>query len=615
MKRVQLALLAWIALCGPAQGEGFSDFIVFGDSLSDAGTYIPVVPPGGGRFTTNPGPVWSENVSRALGSNPAPAQFYNGTGFVPNAGGNIWAEGGARVNAAPGYGLAVAQPVATQIDAYLARGGRPSGNALYAFWAGANDIFFQADSGSPAPVVAVNVAIAAQDLATQIARLQAAGARYIMVINLPDIGQTPGALAAGPAASSALTSLSQLYNASLDAALAGTGVRAIRLDSYRLFNEVLANPAAYGFVVGNTAVACLPPGSSSLLCTPANLATPTAASTFMFADSVHPTTAMHRIVSDYILSVLWAPAVVAGTAERLGGAGDVQWQGSDSRLRRFLDGLQAEEASDFYVSGQAVDARLDADNDTSGLKGHPYSLRLGVDRNFGDGWFAGLAISYVADRFDFSDGGSARGRGFAVNAYGSKRLGPLYLSAAAAWTHVDYDIKRDFALGVTTREEEGSTSGNAKGLRLEAGFDLAQGIFRHGPLAALTYGHVRLAGYSEDSGRSTAMRFGDQTFEQLRSSLGYQASWQASDSLRLSGRLTWEHERKDSRRDLAIGLVTNSGEMTMPVGREGGSYALLNLGGDWSVGKASALAASLNATSSQSGARQAAALLTYSFRF
>jgi outer membrane lipase/esterase len=78
-----------------------------------------------GRFTTNPGPVWSELVSRYYGVTPA----------ASNASGFIFAQGGARValpSASTPQGSAQ-RPVSTQIDEFLARGGGAADpNALYA---------------------------------------------------------------------------------------------------------------------------------------------------------------------------------------------------------------------------------------------------------------------------------------------------------------------------------------------------------------------------------------------------------------------------------------------------------------------------------------------------
>ena len=53
------AALALSFVAGTASGQ-FSNFYVFGDSLSDAGTFKPIVPPGAGLYTTNPGPMWTQ---------------------------------------------------------------------------------------------------------------------------------------------------------------------------------------------------------------------------------------------------------------------------------------------------------------------------------------------------------------------------------------------------------------------------------------------------------------------------------------------------------------------------------------------------------------------------
>ena len=52
-----------------AHATDFSGTIFFGDSLTDSGTYKSVVPPGGGTFTTNPGPV-GQRTWRPLSGRP-----------------------------------------------------------------------------------------------------------------------------------------------------------------------------------------------------------------------------------------------------------------------------------------------------------------------------------------------------------------------------------------------------------------------------------------------------------------------------------------------------------------------------------------------------------------
>src|SRR6187455_3494166 len=100
MKRLLSALLATSAFLGfaaPSQAQQFSQVYVFGDSLSDAGYFRPVLGAAGvppslltilGRFTTAPGPVWSELVAAYYGAPTGPSNVNNG---------NIFAQGGARV--------------------------------------------------------------------------------------------------------------------------------------------------------------------------------------------------------------------------------------------------------------------------------------------------------------------------------------------------------------------------------------------------------------------------------------------------------------------------------------------------------------------------------------
>src|SRR5690606_35552266 len=132
-----------------------------------------------GRFTTNPGLVWSEQLADHYGTSGAPAWTVAG---VPQQPGSNYAAGGARVGEDREDGT---PSLATQMNAYLAaNGGSADANALYTVWGGANDLFAVA-AGAPAEAT-IGAAVAAQ--AGIVGTLQAAGARYVLVPNIPDIG-------------------------------------------------------------------------------------------------------------------------------------------------------------------------------------------------------------------------------------------------------------------------------------------------------------------------------------------------------------------------------------------------------------------------------------------
>src|SRR6185295_2225222 len=103
-----------------------------------------------------------------------------------------YAQGGARTTSnssslPPGFAQ---RPVSVQIDEILKATPALDRNALYNVWIGANDlqqILGAAGAGQiTSTQAAAQVATAATQTAQQVARLIAAGARYIVVPNLPD---------------------------------------------------------------------------------------------------------------------------------------------------------------------------------------------------------------------------------------------------------------------------------------------------------------------------------------------------------------------------------------------------------------------------------------------
>ncbi|MEI7430133.1 MAG: SGNH/GDSL hydrolase family protein, partial [Betaproteobacteria bacterium] len=189
-----------------AQAGDYSNVYFFGDSLSDSGTYAPLIG-NSARFTNNPGTVWTDNLGARYGKpvSTAYAAWQTGGpetagGFKPLRNGNNFAVGGARVNAVPGLigsfpGLRpYIPPVSTQISDFLARGPVDT-KALYAIMAGSNDIITHVNlvmaNASTAEEAHAAVLKAAQDFVAQVERLQSAGVSKLMVIGIPDIGKTP----------------------------------------------------------------------------------------------------------------------------------------------------------------------------------------------------------------------------------------------------------------------------------------------------------------------------------------------------------------------------------------------------------------------------------------
>jgi phospholipase/lecithinase/hemolysin len=262
---------------------------------------------GGGRFTTNPGQVWTQNVAQYYGDTLSAAFTIDLTHKLSAQNGLGYAEGGATVaTPADQYdflsGLIgnIEMPVNQQIASYLSAHGSFNANQLVLVWAGANDVLRAGTLPAAAPVVET----AANTLAQLVGQIVQSGATHVVVVNLPNIGLSPDGLAASDGGAN-LTQLSQLFNTTLNAALQTDGLQSkvIQVDAYTWLNGIIANFQGNGFTVSNTGVACDPrktPDSSALLCSPATYTTANADQTYMFADDLHPTTHLHALFALYV---------------------------------------------------------------------------------------------------------------------------------------------------------------------------------------------------------------------------------------------------------------------------------------------------------------------------
>ena len=311
-------IAAMLAACGgSASPPNVGRIIMFGDSLSDLGTYKKVAiaagVPNGGKFTVNPGPVWIENVASYYGLTIS-LNRTAGFGYAPVIeGGTGYAEGGARVAEQPGSGntdatagvnsAASTLPVKEQINAHLSQKGAFNSSDLIFVWVGTNDVFRPISFAPVAPEVGIaQVQKAADDLLIELQRLKANGAQKMVVLNLDDWGKAPAA-AISPAVQAYASTLSLAFNTRLKANLSSvSGV--IQVDIQELFSDIRNNPGKYG-LVNVTAPACLPSplfSSYSALCTTATLVAPNANNTYLYADTVHYTDRANRIISDYVMA-------------------------------------------------------------------------------------------------------------------------------------------------------------------------------------------------------------------------------------------------------------------------------------------------------------------------
>lgn len=554
------AIAAALLFSASAGATQFSKVVVFGDSLSDNGNLsLALGSPTPSRFTTNPGTTAAENVAAGLGFTLTPSV----------TGGSDYAFGGAGLvnNSSPG-------PIPTlpqQLQMYLgSTGGKADGNALYQVWGGANDIFYLSATQTDPNVIAAGAATAAQTELGLIAGLHAAGARYVLVYNLPDLGKTPSAAAGGAAAQAGASQLAVLYNGVLNSGLAqlsNNGLNVIPANMFGLLNEAIANPTAYGFS-NVTAPACTGGSGSSLQCGPQGSGAsvtyaPGTNDTYLFADGVHPTTAAHAMVGQYVLAVIHAPEQISLLGEAP--LASTAAQGRVVRQQMLVDSTGGETRT--FVNIDYGKQRFNAGSNSPKTHSDDYNFTIGVDARATDHVSAGIAFGVGKNNANFAGGGGYKMQDIGALGYLTYHVGGGYIGGFASFGQSNFkDIERRIQLGAAERTETGKADGSHLGAGLTAGWWFDFNGLRTGPFANLDWQTIKVSGYTESGADSSAMWFGRQQRDALIASVGWrlQGDWNVGNTI-LSpyAEVAWNRDDKADPREVRAGLNSMSGSFAL----------------------------------------------------
>ncbi|MEE1948239.1 autotransporter domain-containing protein [Pseudomonas alcaligenes] len=549
MKRLLTPLAAACLLASaslPLHASPYSNLIVFGDSLSDAGWFTDA--DGSVRFTNRVGPTY--RAGEAYG--PVAPMLLGGqlglgdAGLASaNAGGNNWAVGGYRTD----------QILDTVNDQYLAGNGlRADPDALYYITGGGND-FLQRRVLSTASAQA-----AAGRLVDSVESLQRAGARYIVVWLLPDVGSTPGIISSptlGPFAPT-ISALGRDFNNELVRQLATVDAEIIPLNVPLMLSEVLASPASFGLAADQDLIGtCF----DSDGCTENPIygvnGTNPDPTKLLFNDGVHPTIAGQMLIADYAYSLLAAPWEISLLPEMAHGT-----------LRSHQDQLRAQWQADWeawqavgqwrsFVNGGGQ--RLSYDVYESDADGNGYSLNVGGSYRFDEAWRVGLAAGFYEQGLEAGEANSDYDlRSYLATAFAQYQQNRWWGELAASVGYLDYkDLERQFDLGQTTRSEKGDTDGDLWSLSGRIGYDIAQSAsspWHLSPFVSADYARVEVDGYAEDSVRSTALEYGDQKRNSKRLGIGLQGLYDLNQQTRLFGEVAMEREYEDDASEVDMSL-------------------------------------------------------------
>jgi outer membrane lipase/esterase len=601
LKKGLLASAALLCFTHIAWSQNFNQFLAFGDSTIDSGWFANarLAPTANASDSANAAAVAAGGNARFTGPGLGNAQILAGFfGLTANAantpGGTNYAIGGAFNQAAPqpfgaytnillpSFGLPPNPELpstTSQISNYLASvNGRANPNALYLIGSGANDAFVAAVLGLPRAVATPYLLGEAQALTTSIARLQASGARYIIV---------PYEYAP-PAASSTAASYTLAIATATWNGLASAGVNFIPADTQSVIAAVESNPAAFGITHPITSYACNPPDVSSLLvgsnCAPT--ATPSAAhgylvdanatQTHLFTDGIHLTAAGERIVADYYYNLLVAPSEVSFLAESA-----IQTTfGMLTGIQQQIDVSQRQRPNGWngWVNGQLQ--HLQINNSTNGFPsdpGSPVTGTMGIDYRWQNGWLAGAAIAVGRVTPTFSLGGGYTQDDVALSFYTAYRNGAWWSDAIVSVGSLSYSTNRLVPIGITVQPNSGSTNGIDLSFAGEVGYDFQTGSVTHGPVVGVILQKAKLNGFTE-TGSFTSLSFGNQTRNSEVSALGYRASfdWGIWHPF---AQLVWDHDFDPLNRSVTASLTTIAApSYSMPAVVLGRDWASVTVG-------------------------------------
>jgi phospholipase/lecithinase/hemolysin len=289
LKRRFIAASALIlASVAPALAASpYSAIYSFGDSLSDVGNvflatggFEPAPPYSNGQFSN--GPVWTQVLASKLGLGP----------LLPSiAGGADYAWGGATT----GYAAtnnALVPNFQQQVGLFSATNGFVApASALYTLSIGANDLYGLLGSALTLAQAKPVAAAAAAVVASTAGALQTEGARNLVLFDVPDLGVSPAITTLGAQVVIEAKALSAYFDQQVLLDLKPVemaGLKVYDLNTFALVNEVVNDPAAFGFT--DVTTPCYGgsfAGGGSACATPDE---------HLFWDSKHPTAAAHAMI-------------------------------------------------------------------------------------------------------------------------------------------------------------------------------------------------------------------------------------------------------------------------------------------------------------------------------
>lgn len=503
--------------------RAFTSTFFFGDSLTDSGntftlTGSPPAPYFNGRFSN--GPTYAEYLVPTLQKH---------TTAAPTVTTNInFAFGGA--TAAPG---SLVPNLGLQLGMFsgpASAGGRaltPKSNDLFVVLAGANDVLNYLGSTPTPSGAGVEAAAntAANAVKGAVSTLLTAGAKNLLVMNLPDISKTPrfttgSAAAAASLAQNGSFAFNNAIRGSLASLSLGADVRLTLVDLQGLLNTILTNSSRLGFSVTNQEVV-------GILSSGGN---PGDINGYIFWDGIHPTTKTHALFANALNEAL-NPEFVLGTAATQGTAllmvADLAADTVDSRLDQIRGSTERHHA-DGFIGYNYKEGGRDADGYMNKFDYKATVITAGFDVAATKSLTLGFAFSAEDASTNLKPAaGSFKVKGQTGAVYLQwKGEGAFFAEATGSYGSNDLrKITRATALGglTTTGKTDAKVFGGS--VKLGASFDVDRAHLT--PFVGLRLQRASLDGYTESGVGGLNFSFDDQSNKSLAGLIGLSADWRS----------------------------------------------------------------------------------------
>lgn len=219
------------------------------------------------------------------------------------------------------------------------------------------------------------------------------------------------------------------------------------------------------------------------------------------------------------------PAGTSSDPEPLGYFAEPKRSRVQQELDKTVVDRRAPPRFNVWTAGQIDVGDTDGSASQPGLDFRTQGVSAGVDYRFDERFIAGLGVGYGHDRSYAGENGTrSDGESWSVAGYTSWRpLKDTYIETVLGYGALSFDSRR--YLTESGGFADGSRDGQQVFASLKAGYEVTREAVYFSPYAGIEASWTQLDAFSETSGGSAALHYGDQDVNSLVTVLGFETDY------------------------------------------------------------------------------------------